>query len=452
MAAKAVNLQKSIKALLKMGKKQEVKQLLSGLHPADIAELLEETRNDNQQLLFALLDTPKAAEVLEELEPDSQLDLVKRLSQNHIAEILNNMSVDELIDILREFPPDQVSRLLKAIPSEDIAVIEKLMALDEDTAGGIMTTDYVYIPEDTTVAQAIDMVRKFGQEAETIYYLYIVDKDHRLAGVLSLRELISAKRSLTVKKIMRSPVITVDVEEDKEEVAKVIEKYSLLAVPVIGPSRRLLGIVTVDDALEVLDDEVTEDIHRFAGVTAEEEDTLTVSPLGAVRHRLPWLIITLFGGIIAGSIMNRFTATLEAALAIAFFIPVLNATGGNVGTQSLALAVRGIATREINKYNFISYIFRETTAGMLVGIVCGIIMALVVMVWQGNTTLSMVVGIAMAIALTIAAMVGMVIPIVLNMLKVDPAVASGPFITTLTDVNTVIIYLSISTMFLNGLK
>jgi magnesium transporter len=254
---------------------------------------------------------------------------------------------------------------------------------------------------------------------------------------------------MIVKDIMHKKVVSVHVDDDQEDAARAIEKYSLLAIPVVDSDQRLMGIITVDDALDVLREETTEDIHKLAGITAEEDIILTGSPLKAAQKRLPWLLICLFGDLIAGSVIKGFESTLETVIALAFFIPVLMATGGNVGTQSLALAVRGLATGEITAGNFVSYIFQEAKAGLIVGIICGAILTIIALAWQGNPNLGLVVGAAMGVALTLAALIGMIIPMILNALKIDPAVASGPFITTVVDITTLMIYFSLATCFFN---
>lgn len=445
-----VNLEKSVKALLKMGRAEELKETLASLHPADIAEVLEKVRNGSQETLFKMLDAEKAAEVMEELDVAVQKHLMEGLSEHEISNIFKEMSVDEVTDLLQKLPPKQVKNMLMRLPAEDLEVVKELLEMKEDTAGGIMTTDYVYIPDTARVDEAIKMVRKFGKTAETIYYLYIVNNRHELVGVMSLRELLRAPRDAQISEVMHRQVIAVDVGEDQEQVAKVIEKYSLLAVPVISSEGKLLGIVTVDDAIEVLEEETTEDIHRLAGITAEEDKILIGSPFHEARKRIPWLLFCLFGDLLAGSVIKIFSPTLEAMLAVAFFIPVLMATGGNAGTQSLALAVRGLATREINSKNFWRYMFQEAVAGLFVGLICGGIIAAVAFLWQKNTVLGLVVGSSMSIALTIAAFIGMAIPMLFNYFSVDPAVASGPFITTLVDVNTLIIYFAMVTLLLKG--
>ena len=451
MESKGINLTKSIKVLLKRGDTAQIKELFLKLHPADIAEVLEEIQNGSQKHLFKLMDYEKAAEVLDELEPEMQLDIINSLPEKEKEKVIREMSVDEIVDLLQVLPENKVEKILEKLPIDDLENIKGLLLLSHDSAGGIMTTEYVYIPQDTTIPEAIEMVRKFGRHAETIYYLYIVDENHKLVGVLSLRELISAQRDLLVKDIMHKKVVTVNVDDDQEIAVKTINKYSLLAVPVIDADGRLMGIITVDDALEVLREETTEDIHKMAGIAVEEDTLLISSPIKAFQKRLPWLLVCLIGDLLAGNVIKGYSSTLEDVIALAFFIPVLMATGGNVGTQSLALAVRGLATEQLTQDNIIRNLINETLAGLIVGIFCGGLLAIIALFWQGNPYIGITIGAAMVIGLALSALIGMLIPIILNLLHIDPAIASGPLITTVVDIITLAIYFGTATFFLKEL-
>jgi len=439
-----------LKHLLVHRKNDEIKTILAKLHPADIAEMLGEIKDSNMKVFLRLLETEKAAEVLEELEPYERLPLIEDMSEGEIVKILENMSVDETIDLFQEMPNRQVEKLLSRLPKSYYEELKSLLKMAEDTAGGLMTTDFVYLFSDIAVTDAIDVVRKFGQEAETIYYLYVVDEAKHLMGVLSLRELIGAPRHKKIRDIMHRKVVSVDVGMDQEEVAKTIARYSFLAVPVVDKQNRLLGIVTVDDAMDVIDEEDTEDIHRMAGISPEEDIVLTKSIWGAFRKRILWLVICLLGDLVSGMVIDGYSGILQSAVAVAFFIPVLMATGGNVGTQSLALAVRGLATGELDMKNIARFIKEETIAGLNVGMICGLVLAAVAFFWQKNIDLSLSVGISMGIALMFSAFVGIIIPVFFNFIKIDPAVASGPFITTVVDVSTLVIYFTCTMLFLSG--
>lgn len=437
-----------IKHLLVNKKTDEIKSILANLHPVDIAQILADIKKENQKLFLRLMDTAKAAEVIEEFEPSERLALLSQMTESETIKILENMSVDEMIDMLQKMPSTEVKRVLSKLPSEYYDELQSLLELAHDTAGGLMTTDYVYIFSHVDVSHAIEDVRKFGRDAETIYYLYVVDENKQLLGVLSLRELISAPRIKKIEQIMHKNVVSVDVGLDQEEVAKIISKYSLLAVPVVNENNRLLGIVTVDDALEVIEMESTEDIHRLAGIVFEEE-LMTSSVFSASRKRVFWLIICLLGSMLSGLVIKCYSHVIETFVAISFFIPVLMATGGNVGTQSLALSVRGLTTGEVNKKNFLQFLGGETLAGLQIGIICGLILGLVAFIWQGDISLGLAVGFSMCFALMLSAFVGIFVPMIFQVLNIDPAVASGPFITTVIDVCALLIYFAFSIFFIN---
>lgn len=437
-----------IKHLLAHRKTDEIRDILKNLHPADIAQILGEMKNENKDLFFESMDIALTAEVLEEIEPIDRLHILQGMSENEIVRILENMSVDEIIDLLQEMPSSRVELLLSKLPKDDYEELKSLLKLAEDTAGGIMTTDYVYIYADNTVRDAIEDIRKFGHKAETIYYIYVVDEKRHLTGVISLRELIVAPRDHKISDIMVKKVVSVDVDLDQEEVARVISRYSLLAVPVVNKEHRLLGIITVDDALDVIEEELTEDIHKMAGITPERDTGLTTSILGEAKKRLFWLVICLIGDMASGVVIDRYSHLLQSVVSVAFFIPVLMASGGNVGTQSLALSVRGLATGELERKNVRSFLAGETIAGLLVGLISGFVLFVFSFLWQRDINLSWAVGIAMSISLMLSALLGVLIPMVFNFLHIDPAVASGPFITTVVDVMTLIIYFTLSRLLL----
>ena len=434
---------------LVLNKSDEAHKILANLHPADIVQILNGIKNGNKKLFFRMMSSSKAAEVLEEFDPFDRLHIMEEMTETETVRILENMSVDEITDLFQEMPTAQAESLLQKLPQEDYEELKALLKMAEDTAGGLMTTDYVYILSDVTVSQAIDDVRQFGQKAETIYYLYVVDDKKHLQGVLSLRELISAPRDKRIHEIMHRKIVSVHVDQDQEGVAKIISRYSLLAVPVVNEENRLLGIVTVDDAMEVMEAEDTEDIHKMAGITPEEDVVLTTTIWGASKKRILWLVICLLGDMLAGKVIHGYSHVLESVVAVAFFIPVLMATGGNIGTQSLALSVRGMATEELSRKNILQFIIGETLAGLQLGIICGSIVSVIAYIWQNNAQLSIAVGLSMSISLMLASLMGVLVPLIFHIFNIDPAVASGPFITTLVDITTLIIYFTFSLYFID---
>jgi magnesium transporter len=429
---------------LVLNKSDEAHKILANLHPADIAQILSEIKNGNKKLFFQMMSSSKAAEVLEEFEPYDRLHIIEEMTEAETIKILENMSVDEITDLFQQMPTVQAENLLRKLPQEDYDELKSLLKMAEDTAGGLMTTDYVYIFSDATVSQAISDVRQFGHKAETIYYIYVVDYKKHLKGVLSLRELITAPRDKKIQEIMHTKIVSVHVDQDQEEVAKIISRYSLLAVPVVNEANRLLGIVTVDDAMEVLEEENTEDIHKLAGITPQENIALSKTIWGASKKRILWLIICLIGDMLSGKVIDGFSHVLESMVAVAFFIPVLMATGGNVGTQSLALSVRSMATEKLSKKNILHYVIGETLAGLQLGFICGVVVSSMAYLWQENIQISMAVGLSMGISLILASLIGVLVPLIFRLLYIDPAVASGPFITTLVDISTLSIYFTLS--------
>jgi len=313
-----------------------------------------------------------------------------------------------------------------------------------------MTTEYVAFFSELKIKDVMEKLPELAPAAETIYYIYVIDDKNTLVGVVSLRDLILADPDSTLKEIMSTDVKKVYVDTDQEEVVMLMDKYGFLGLPVVDNKDRLLGIVTVDDAMDVLTEETSEDIYKLAGHT-EYDDTEKMTTWRRAYKRLPWLLVALFGEMISGKVIHRYSDALEAIVALAFFVPILMDMGGNVGTQSSAIMVRGIATGQINPYKILQNIAREGLVGIILGIICGAVVAIVATVWQGVPEIGLVVGISMALSLVIAAVMGSLTPLVLNRLGKDPAVASGPFVTTSLDIVGLFIYFSSATVILRNI-
>jgi magnesium transporter len=316
----------------------------------------------------------------------------------------------------------------------------------EDTAGGIMTTEYVAIPNNITASKAIEVLRDTAPDAETVYYVYVINLQNQLVGVISLRELIIANPASLVSDIMRKKVISVNVNDDQEDVARMVAKYDFLAVPVVDQKQHLIGIITVDDVIDVIHEEATEDLYRLAGTSEDDETVAKFST--AVKSRLPWLLITMVGGMLSGQVLQRFSEELNAVVALAFFIPLLIGMGGNVGTQSSTVTVRGIATGQVNTGTIAKTVLKESMVGISLGTVMGVIVATTAFIWQGSFKLSLVVGLTMFTNMFAAATMGTAVPLFLRKIGVDPAAASAPFISTTVDVMGLIIYSILATLIL----
>jgi len=429
-------------------------ELKSGTHPGDLLDLIEDLEIEEKVELIQRLAAEDAALIFEEMEDFEQAEILRSLGKERAKFILQSLASDDAADLIGELSTEDAQKMMELIDQEELPVnFEDLLKYPEDTAGGIMTTEFISLPADIPVEEAIARLREIAPEAETIYYVYVVDENNRLIGVISLRDLIASSDGTIIKNVMRHNVISVNAELDQEEVARVVSKYDLLAVPVIDDQSRLLGIITVDDVIDVMEQEATEDIYRLAGASEIEGMDLTKAPVSkVVRLRMPWLFISMAGGIMSGSVIGVFESTLEAIVMLAVFIPVLMDMGGNVGTQSSTIFVRGLATGEIERAELWPYFFREIRIGAVMGVLCGILISIAAFFWQGNVYLGLVVGISMLATISVAALIGTLVPMVCSMINIDPAITAGPFVTTIKDVTGLLIYFTVASAFLDYLR
>lgn len=438
-----------IKELLAVQDEKHLKQFLQDMHHADIAEVISHLGDKKQkQFLLSQLNSDQAALVLNEFDAEVVADLLQEVSLDRVSEILEEMPFDDAADFLGELSPNEKEKFLDLFEDQDAEDVQELMDYREDTAGGIMTTEYVAIPDNITTAKAIEVLRETAPDAETVYYVYVINLKNQLVGVISLRELIIASPDSIVSDIMRKKVISVNVKEDQEDVARMVAKYDFLAVPVVDDKQHLIGIITVDDVIDVIHEEATEDLYRLAGTYAAEEDETLARFTTALKSRLPWLLITLIGGFLSGQVLNNFSEQLNTVVALAFFIPLLIGMGGNVGTQSSTVTVRGIATGHINTGTVLKTVLRESMVGISIGTVMGAIVAITAIVWQGSIKIGLVVGLTMLANIFTAATMGTAVPIILKKIGVDPATASAPFITTTIDIVGLAIYATLATLLL----
>ena len=410
-------------------------------HPADIAEALPNLNDLDRARVFLRLDGETAALVFRNLKTEVVNSLIEALGSERVAAILDEMPFDDAADFLGEVSQSVKEELLDLMEAEEAKEVKELLAYPDDSAGGIMTTEYVAILEDITAGKALEVLREIASDVETIYYIYVINCRSQLAGVISLRELIVAAPESIIKDIMQKNIISVDILTDQEEVAKAVTKYGLLAIPVVDKHGCLVGIVTVDDVIDVIHEEASEDIYRMAGT--KEIDYGLAFPhriISSIRSRLPWLLITLLGGMLAGSVLHSLEDELNKMVALAFFIPLLTGMGGNVGTQSSTLTVRGIATGDIQGREAWLAVLREGVSGVFIGTICGFIVGTVALVMYGNWVLGLVVGLALLGNMTTAATMGTLVPLIFKKVGVDPAVASAPFISTSIDITGLLIY------------
>ena len=421
--------------------------ILNKSHPADIAEVIKYLTDSEKKQVFGLIKDPeKAADVLSELDISDSLELLSGMTEEQISTILKEMSSDDAAELISNLPEEISTRVLQLLEREDQKDVEGLLQYEEKTAGRIMTTDFFALHEDTTAEEAIKAIRE-NSEAEMVFYIYVTDERNHLVGVVSLRQLVIVPPKTRLKEIMTTDVISVSTDTDQEEVARIVERYNFLAIPVVDERNHLMGIITVDDVIDVLREEATEDIMKMVG-TKEEEFVYHDKVTRVARLRLPWLLTNLFGGLVTGYLLWLFKVTIKDMLALITFVPVITGMGGNVGVQSSSIMVRGFATGKVNRGRVKQFLLREIMIGLLMGTICGIVVGLVGYVWHHNFVLGLVVGIAMMAAMTVAATMGTLVPTFFRKIHVDPAIASGPFVTTSNDIVGILIYLGTATLIL----
>ena len=445
-----MELRDQIALFLSEGQAERLQSLLNELHPADLAERLNELDEEQQAAVLHSLSDEVAAETISEMEPDQQAAILQVLGRERAGGILEEMSADDVADLMGELPPGQARELMQLLDLEDATDVRELLGFPPDTAGGIMTTEYISVPVSIPVQRAIEELRRMASEVETPYYVYVVDEADHLVGVLSLRELILAEPERPVKEIMRTQVVSVGVLDDQEAVAHVVRRYNLLAVPVVDGENRLRGIVTVDDVMDVLEEEATEDIYRAAAVGESEQD-LDAGIGAAVKARLPWLLGLLFLSLFSGKVIEHYNGLLTAAGALSFFITTMAGGSGNAATQALTVVVRGLGTGEIERNQIWRVVWREMRVGMIIGLICGVVIGFTGFILQGSPWIGLIAGLALFINLTLAKTAGTLVPFLTVGLGLDPAVASGPFIATITDTTSMLIYFGIASAVLHYL-
>lgn len=441
----------SFQRLLRRGAITNLTKMLGKMHPADAAKIIVHLSSPKEKrTLFELVkgEGPRG-QVLSELDADSIQQVLADVPASDIAWLLKDLASDDVTYIMGVLPEALSREILTLMKTEDSTEIAALLKYPKDTAGGIMTTEFLSLFEDTTAQETIRRLQR-ATDAEHVFYVYVTDKDEHLVGVLSLRQLLTVPPETPLKNIMTRDVFCASVDMDQEEVARQVARYNLLAIPVVEKDNTLVGIITVDDVVDVIREEATEDMLKSAGVT--EEDVLASSSMRAARLRLPWLFTNLVGSLISGAILWHFRYTIQEVVAIVTFIPVIAAMGGNVGLQSSTLIIRGLATGRIELADVWTVFFRETRIGLLLGLACGILLTLVGWVWHGQPFLGMVVGASMLIAFLISTSMATIMPVVLKRMGVDPAVAAGPFVTTANDITGISVYLALSTALLGYLK
>ena len=443
-----LNYKEFLEKLLMCTNEEEISELVEDIHPADILDILHENEDDFLKILDMLPEW-FVADIVEEEEDEEKYELLKKFSEGKQKNILHEMSSDELTDLVGVLDEEESKDVLKKMDEEDREDVNKLLSYKSDTAGGIMATEFVSIRENKTIEKTLKYLQKEGPEAETAYYLYVVDNDDILKGVVSLRDIVCNDFNTKISDITNTNVISVPYHMDQEEVAQEFKKYGFLTIPVVDEKNKILGIVTVDDIVDVMEEETTEDIHRLGGVDEEERVDGTLKE--SIKSRLPWLIVNLVTAILAAAVVGIFEGTISKVVTLATFMPIVAGMGGNAGTQSLTIVVRGIALGELTGENAKKIFLKELLVGLTTGIVIGFIIAILGLIWEGNVVFGVVIGVAMVLNMMVATMAGYIVPVILKKLKVDPALASAVFVTTVTDVLGFFFFLGLATAFINYL-
>lgn len=438
-----------LRQLMDTNKVQVFKKELLNLHFYDQGQFFISLDEAGRKKMTELLSPKEMGDMFDTLPDEDQetQDYLQEMEPQYAANMLSEMYNDNAADIL-EHLDDKISEVyLDLMPEKDANKIKRLMRYGVDTAGGIMTTDMISLKADTTIMDAIAKIKRDADLAETVNYLYVTDAERKLVGVISLREILVAPADALVKDVMTDNVISVSPEVNQSDVAHTIRDYGFLAVPVVNSQERLIGMVTVDDIIEVIDDEAQSDYSGLAGVNV---DDVSEMPITATMKRLPWLITLLFLGMLTATLINHFDVLLNEASILAVFISLITGTAGNAGTQSLAVAVRRLALSDDEQPSMAKMIVSEVITGLLIGVLTGVTVLVLVGLWKHNFVLGGVIGLSMATAIWVANMAGSLIPLGMDKLGFDPAVASGPFISTLSDLTSVLIYFNIASLFMSS--
>lgn len=437
-----------LRALLEQGNLIGAKALLVPVQPADIAEAIEGLPEPMQAIAFRLLSKSEAIEVYEYLDSSVQQTLIEEFKRQDVLDVVDKMSPDDRVRLFDELPAKVVTRILEQLSLEERRATALLLGYESGTAGRIMTPEYVSLKEGWTVAQALERIRSLANVSETIYYLYVTDAARRLIGTLSLRALVTAQPEQKVGDVLTREIVYVQTDTDQEEAARIIQRYDFLAVPVVDAEQRLVGIITVDDVIDILEEETTEDIYTLGGVQSGEDSYFQTNLLTVARRRVVWLFVLLITNTATSAVIRSQQEILQQVVALAAFIPLLIGTGGNVGAQSSTVVIRGLNTDEISGEKALRVIRREAIAGAFLGLMLGLVVLIWAYVLQGSWVVAIAVGVSLVAISILASVAGSTLPFLFQTIGLDPALMSAPFITTAVDVLGVLIYLNLARLIL----
>jgi magnesium transporter len=437
----------SVKRLLRRDATTRLRKIVKKTHAADLSLVFHSLSIPNQRRLFNLIDDIEIkGEVFSNIGEDTVPNLIEGLNLDDVVEILDLMPKDDVADLLGRLPVEKSDAILEMMKKEGSEEVEGLLHYGDDTAGGIMVPDFIALREDTTARAAIESLQEEHLDVEMPFYLYVVDSNGKLIGVSSLRQLVVVPPNTPLKDFMTTDVFTVKTDMDQEEVAKIVARYDILAVPVVDDTNQLVGIVTVDDVIDIIREEATEDILKMAGAGGDFVETKSI--FKNIKMRMPWLFASCIGGIIASFIIGYFQESLSKLAYLAAFIPVIMGMGGNIGVQSATITVRGLATGRLNIRDIWSVVSKQLMVGLILGLIYGFVVGLVAQLKYSRELFALSVGIAVLCSMTMAALAGSLVPMTLAKINIDPAIASGPFVTTAIDIISVTLYFIIATTLL----
>lgn len=441
-------LAESVKELLEAGRDDRLTAVLEGAHPADLSSVVRELPVPEQVRVFRLLDPRHAGAVLSELDDPTARELLAELDAVEVSRILEHMPSDHVVEVVEELPPEQAEKLLDLMGEEKSEEVQELLEYREGTAGRLMSPEFLAVDEDATVGQAIEHIRK-SATGDHAFYLYVVDDHQHLVGMVPLHRLLTSDPGTAIRQVRREEVHAVTVDTDQEEVAGLVQRYDLLQVPVVNGSRRLLGVIGVDDVIDVMSEEATEDIQRLAGAAGDE--AVLDPPRAVFARRLTWRLINLATAVLAASVIGLFETSIQALAVLAVFMPIVASMGGIGTTQTATVVVRGIALGELTGHVVARVLRKEVWLGLGTGLVNGLVLAGVAYLWRGQLLLSAVLGLALLLNMVVAAVVGTLVPLGLRAFRVDPAIASSVIITTFTDVFGFFSFLGLATLLMKFL-
>mgnify|MGYP001126301515 CR=1 FL=1 len=447
MESKELELEEVIE-LIENKRINELRKYLENINSADFPSILEQIDEEKKIMVYRILPKSKAAEVFVELDHDAQEKLINYLTDNEIKNVMNEIYMDDAVDLIEEMPSFVVKRILANTKSENRKIINELLKYPDDTAGSLMTTEFVDLEEDMTVDEAFKIIKESGIQKETVYNCYVLSDDRILLGIIDIKDLLIAERDTLLKDIMDTNLIKVTTLEDQEEVSKIFDKYDCVTLPVVDKGNRLVGIITIDDAIDVMQEEVLEDFEKMAAITPTDDSYFKTSVFEHAKKRILWLLLLMLSATITGTIMANFEDAISVMPVLVVFIPMLMDTGGNSGSQSSTLIIRGLAMDEISTKDILKAMWKEFRIALLVGIVLAIVNGVRIAVQYQNLTIAIVVNLTLIGVVVMAKLLGCILPILAKKIKLDPAIMAAPLITTIVDTGCILLYFSLAKMIL----